>query len=548
MLVIIPSAGKLPSNLESETGSSSHSLIKLDGKPILEHICKIYFDRNCEARFVSIFNQNSKSSVLPNQNIKNHKSIYLPESKSIAHSILFALQDKDKTPDEPLIIHMGDTLIDMPKKLPLDSIFTDKRKDLYKWTVLKNTNGLISVIHDRDPNYFSSIDKSIATGIFIFSSKKFFYEVLKKNLNLKNRKNLNSKDPFFHAIHEYSKIKKMKFVNSKNWLDFGHISGLYESKLKYQNVRHFNQLEFCQITSTVKKTSKYKPQFRNQIKWFDQVPDNLKYFCPRIYESSDGDNPYLVMEMLPFPTLSELFIDKRIEIGEWNSIARSLTEILNRFDRYSFSSDICSSLNYSMYFNKTHERVENFLNQFNDAHLLHVKKDSKSFDLEFVLKKLKVFLDRYDLINYKTLTPIHGDFCFSNLLFDSKSQMTKMIDPRGEFGVPGIYGDKRYDLAKLFHSVSSGYDFIMSGKFNYQLSKSKEISLDINYENYHSKVNDIFNLYFFKSESLKFQVQAIQVLLFLSMLPLHKDNAERQIAMTGVGLNLFANLFKKIDI
>jgi hypothetical protein len=123
-----------------------------------------------------------------------------------------------------------------------------------------------------------------------------------------------------------------------------------------------------------------------------------------------------------------------------------------------------------------------------------------------------------------------------------------MIDPRGEFGVPGIYGDKRYDLAKLFHSVSSGYDFVMSGKFNYKLSKSKEISLEINYENYHSKVNDIFNLYFFKNEGLKFQVQAIQALLFLSMLPLHKDNAERQIAMTGVGLNLFANLFKKIDI
>ena len=43
---------------------------------------------------------------------------------------------------------------------------------------------------------------------------------------------------------------------------------------------------------------------------------------------------------------------------------------------------------------------------------------------------------------------IHGDFCFSNILYDFKSQSIKVIDPRGVnmAGEYSIYGDIRYDV------------------------------------------------------------------------------------------------------
>lgn len=40
------------------------------------------------------------------------------------------------------------------------------------------------------------------------------------------------------------------------------------------------------------------------------------------------------------------------------------------------------------------------------------------------------------------------------------------MNPRGKFGKYDIYGDPRYELAKLFHSVDGKYDFIIKDLFN----------------------------------------------------------------------------------
>ena len=34
---------------------------------------------------------------------------------------------------------------------------------------------------------------------------------------------------------------------------------------------------------------------------------------------------------------------------------------------------------------------------------------------------------------------IHGDLCFSNILFDLPNQIVRLIDPRGRFGRPEPY-------------------------------------------------------------------------------------------------------------
>jgi hypothetical protein len=60
---------------------------------------------------------------------------------------------------------------------------------------------------------------------------------------------------------------------------------------------------------------------------------------------------------------------------------------------------------------------------------------------------------------------LHGDFCFSNILFDFRAGRVKTIDPRGTdaLGRPSRFGDLRYDLGKLAHSVLGLYDFIVAG-------------------------------------------------------------------------------------
>lgn len=61
-------------------------------------------------------------------------------------------------------------------------------------------------------------------------------------------------------------------------------------------------------------------------------------------------------------------------------------------------------------------------------------------------------------------TPIHGDPTFSNVLID-RNLRPWMIDPRGYFRDPGIFGDPWYDFAKLYYSAIGGYDAFNRRKF-----------------------------------------------------------------------------------
>ena len=63
---------------------------------------------------------------------------------------------------------------------------------------------------------------------------------------------------------------------------------------------------------------------------------------------------------------------------------------------------------------------------------------------------------------------IHGDCTFSNLMIRSNLEPV-FIDPRGYFGFTELYGDERYDWAKLYYSIVGNYD-----RFNL-----KRFSLDI---------------------------------------------------------------------
>jgi aminoglycoside phosphotransferase len=78
-------------------------------------------------------------------------------------------------------------------------------------------------------------------------------------------------------------------------------------------------------------------------------------------------------------------------------------------------------------------------------------------------------------------TVIHGDCTFSNTLVDDKNQVW-FIDPRGTFGGSKIYGDPRYDWAKLYYSAVGNYDKINSKKFS--VDRSNGVKLDIESNGY----------------------------------------------------------------
>ena len=133
------------------------------------------------------------------------------------------------------------------------------------------------------------------------------------------------------------------------------------------------------------------------------------------------------------------------------------------------------------------------------------------------------------------MTFIHGDLHPANILFDPYSRIFKFIDPRGNFGEPSVYGDHHYDIAKLRHSFSGRYDFILSDQF--EITEDKNI---FTYKTFHDKEHEDIATYFdttlllagYNLETIK----TIEALMFISMIPLHSDAPMRQLAMFVTGI------------
>ena len=93
----------------------------------------------------------------------------------------------------------------------------------------------------------------------------------------------------------------------------------------------------------------------------------------------------------------------------------------------------------------------------------------------------------------KALGVLHGDFCFSNILYDFRSSKIKTIDPRGMTpdGHQTIYGDICYDIAKLSHSVLGLYDWIVAGYYEVSI-KNNKIKLEIADGGLHRETQQVF--------------------------------------------------------
>jgi hypothetical protein len=139
---------------------------------------------------------------------------------------------------------------------------------------------------------------------------------------------------------------------------------------------------------------------------------------------------------------------------------------------------------------------------------------------------------------------MHGDFCFSNMLFDLRTDRIVLIDPRGLIGKEAtIYGDVRYDVAKLGHSIVGRYDQIMVEGLRAGGSGA-ELTLEIPADRRRDWLEEMFlaarvaDLSFDSAE-----VKAAVVSLFLSMIPLHAEDPARQTVLFANGLRLFSRFF-----
>lgn len=290
------------------------------------------------------------------------------------------------------------------------------------------------------------------------------------------------------------------------------------------------------------KTSTNVNKFIDEISWYINMPRTLQYMLPRIYSySCNITKPYISMELYGYGTLHDLLIHKTMTVNEWKKIFSQLRIIIDDMSNFTTydAEEIKSSLT-EMYINKTIERLNKLRNDeklkvyFNCAMIVN----GETLDpIDTIIKRIKKDVKKILVDNFNSFfTIIHGDLCFPNILIEEKFNFLRLIDPRGSFGSFKLFGDKRYELAKILHSIDGCYDYIIEDLFNIEYSNK-----GIKYELYNNSafLKKLFKTEFNLTDTEYREIRLIESLLFLSMIPLHSDVPERQLAMLITGLKLF---------
>ena len=542
--VLILSAGKIENELEKIFGNIPSGLIPLNGKPVIFRIIDKLLDEGFRKISITVgYKKEIIQEIISKQYKKKIELEFISTEfdKPPGNSIKTAM---NYCPEEKLLIILGDTLIENNLTELVDKensfvLISQKFDNPENWCVITQKDQKINGIFDKEKNLVKSNKHYVLIGGYFFNDAELLRQIL-VNIDDKEKLEISS------IIKKYKNENDVTVELSEQWHDVGHLENYFSTKQFLLKARYFNSLEFDDLAKIVTKKSKNKEKLINEINWYKKIPKEISKLVPKILDSDVSDNPYIKLEYIKYPTLADIWLYSNFSSDFWVKIIDDLFEIIHKFNRYY--EDVTIQEYNSIYFEKTIQRIDELIKS-NDLfkeifHKNFILINGKKFKNWPVIKdeiKLKI----NGLHKKEDNCLIHGDLCFSNILYDSKNKNFKLIDPRGKWG-QGISGDIKYDIAKIRHSVVGGFDMITNGLYSATYDEKNGVKFDI-YEpkNYQvicqkldSQIKQNWNLD---------EIKMIEGLLFISMLPLHKDNLENQFAFYSIGIQRLNEIFGDVS-
>lgn len=540
-LVVIPSAKRIPAELQADFGSLPSALIPLQHKPALQYLLEQYTASRAQCLVAGF-----ESFNLLEEFLTHHSGVQLFNvglTRSLGETIYKMLMSA-KLP-EHLVINFGDTWVERPLR-GNDCIVCAKSDEIIRWTTFTTDGQRITDIYDKDTAKNSRLEHSLFVGVFEIAEPERFTTLLGEALQ-----QATPLDPFYSAVLNYfngseKPLESLEYVT--NWRDFGHLDTYYASKRSLSSgAREFNLVEIDAEKGVLRKTSQHGDKFREEIKWYLSLPSELSHLAPRIFEHRlEHGSTHVVMEYYSYPPLSDIYLHGAYDIGEWELILEALGSVLKEMQSYSVDLDaeLQRRSSHLMYESKTLSRLQvinqsPLFEQF--RHSIKVN-HQRCMGLERFMEVLPDLTEKIKLYDNPHFSVIHGDFCLSNILFDRRNRIVRLIDPRGEFGGIGVYGDSLYDLAKLSHSLEGDYDFLVNNLFDLDIS-GQNILLQPHFTARHQRIRRLYQAWLERHYSKEqTRIRFIQSLLFISMVPLHSDRPRSQGAFLSRGLELASRI------
>tara|TARA_X000001036_G_scaffold439756_1_gene492123 strand:+ start:264 stop:1841 length:1578 start_codon:yes stop_codon:yes gene_type:complete len=518
LTVLITTSG-LGSRLGEKTKYINKALIRVGDKPIISHILNFY-KKNTEF-IITIGHKGDlvkQYLKLAHSNL-DIKYVEIDKYDGKGSSLLYSMSLAKKHLQRPFVFHVSDAIID-----------SDDSLDYNKNFIVGSKNG--------DPSYYSSfnIKNSFVENIFSKGEidSDFNYVGVANIIEYKSfwekTEFLLTEDPNDNSLNDVkvfdlmikSKIK-IRFYDTKNWLDTGSINGLNNAKEKIKPKL---------LKEVLDKPNESIYYINGEvIKFFSESSLNLnrvkraKLLNPIVPEINDSTDNFFKYSLVDGKLFSKVVNDKTFD----DFLNFSKNNLWLKSESNIKIENICKEF----YFDKTLQRVEQFF-----------KKKSLSDDINKIngikVPTLKSLIDKIPLSFYKNgiTSRVHGDFIIDNCIKTKDS--FKMIDWRQDFGGNLEVGDIYYDFSKLAHNLVVNHEMI-DNDFYFIDKKDSNIIVEIYRKNNLVECENLFFNWINKNNFDINRVKILRALIWINMSPLHHKPFDEFLFYFGK-LNLYKAL------
>ncbi len=535
---LVLASGFASSQFHREFGVTYSALIPVHGEPVLRTILQglpigsdltVTIPSGCAV----VAHEVSRS--------EGARVVEVHPDQTLGEAMRLGLEDLASNSQGPVVVLFGDTVIDFT--LERDSIAVCAFGEGHPYTT-------VELDETGTPQFIPKADNGAAgkvfVGAFSISDPKALLTVLGRHVQAADvtTASVGSANDvsFFEALRQYGSRHPMRLVSIDGWSDAGHLRSWSHVRERRFEAREFNRLQLLS-DGFVRKESDDLDKLQRELEWFRNVPDAVRIHCPAVRPTSgatmsaDGYD----IEYIPAPTLGERLVWGHHLGSQMAGMLGDLLPVLvaMRSARQAMSVSRQSQQRYSFYVDATLARLRQF-----DApnspipidQIITVNGDRLP-PLISVVNEMQDVLRRSSIDELDCWSVMHGDFFLGNLIGDPRDSMIKMIDPRGSFGAPGLFGDPLYDLAKLSHSLLGHYDSIVAGLFSVRARSSTDFNVNLivlpNSGVQESEGRSLVEEIADRLGVGVHVVRAIESLIFLRMLSLHGDSIDRQRALVS---------------
>lgn len=318
-------------------------------------------------------------------------------------------------------------------------------------------------------------------------------------------------------------IKEFAVSNLTEVEDFGELENVTNANESFGFSRFFNKVE---VNGRLVTKRVVDPDFdevhQNEVRWykeatslgFQNIP-KIESLLPLTMERIVGQHPFEIVNHEP---------------GCSRKILSTILESLHNLHALGSKKSEVKELR-SVYIEKTWSRVNSvskIIPEFDKDEIIvngilcknpFTQSNGGMFDSIFP----NIIVDRF--------YPIHGDPTFSNTMI-SEDGSIKFIDPRGSFAEPGIYGDKWYDIAKVYYSAAAGYDAFNRRQFLLKVCPG-EIDVEVQENSFSLIASSIFKDAF-PGELARIEI--LTGLIWLGLTGYARDDVDSIIGSFALGI------------